>query len=186
MKKTSLILALLLVLSFSVFAMASVEEESGENKTVDQGSGTASGNVDKGDKSNAGGSVESGEAEDNTRLGKYSVVIDSCRLAKDYEGKDVVIVKFIFKNISNSTATSFAGAMEEAVYQNGVGLNEAYFLDDDANYSSDNQTKEIKKGASIEVEVAYVLEDTTSPIEVEVSEWLSWDDVTLTRTFTFE
>lgn len=185
MKKTSLILALLLVLSFSVFAMASTEEESSGDKTVDQGSGTASGSVDKGDKSEDSGSVSKDDASDNTRLGDYSIVIDSCRLAKDYEGKDVVIVKYIFGNVEDDDAVSFVATFNYEVYQNGVGLNEAYFVDDDANYSSDNQLKDIKKGATIEVEVAYVLEDTTSPIEVEVSEWLSWDDVTITKTFAF-
>ena len=30
--------------------------------------------------------------KDDDRIGDYSVVIDSCRLAKDYEDKDVVIV----------------------------------------------------------------------------------------------
>jgi len=185
MKKTSLILAILLVLSFSVFAMASVEDESSENKTVDQGSGTASGSVDKGSNNDASGSVSKGDDSDNTRLGNYSIVIDSCRLAKDYEGNDVVIVKYIFGNVSGDDAVSFVATLNYEVYQNGVGLNEAYFVEDDANYSSDNQLKEIKKGATIEVEVAYVLEDTVSPIEVEVSEWLSWDDVTLTKTFAF-
>ena len=48
--------------------------------------------------------------------------------------------------------------------------------DDSANYSADNQNKEIKKGASLEVEVAYVLNDTTRDLEVEISELFSYSD----------
>ena len=62
-------------------------------------------------------------------------------------------------------------------------MNESYFLDNSANYSSDNQNKEIKKGATIEVEVAYKLNDNFTPIEVEVKELFSFTDKTLTKTF---
>ncbi len=163
MKKViSLILALLLILSFAVFAMGSSESEE-----ADQGSGTA----------------QSAD-EDNSTLGDYSVEIDSCRLAKDYEGKDVVIVKYIFTNVSADNATAFYIAFEDTVYQDGIGLNKAYVLDDNANYSEDNQTKEIKAGASLDVEVAYELNDTTTDIEVEVKELISLSDKAITKTFT--
>ena len=62
-------------------------------------------------------------------------------------------------------------------------FNEAYVLKESANYEPDNQTKEIKKGATIEVEVAYELNDTTIDIEVEVKELFSFSDKTITKTF---
>lgn len=180
MKKfMSLIVTLLLVASFAVFALGSTEE-----KTADQGDGeksTVSQNV-----SNQGEeSVQQTEA-DNSSIGDYSVVIDSCRLAKDYQGKKVVIVKYIFTNVDDDEAASFYVTFDEAVYQNGVGLNEAYVLDDSANYSADNQTKEIKKGATIEVEVAYELNDETTDIEVEVKELFSFEDTTITKTLSIK
>lgn len=162
MKKTSIIMAILLVIAFSVFAVASTEDD--ENGNQGSGSGVSS------------------ESKDE-KLGDYSVVIDSCRLAESFDGKPVVIVKYIFTNNKNDDATSFSFAFDDAVYQNGVGLNEAYILKDSANFSMDNQTKEIKKGASIEVEVAYELNDTTTDIEVEVKELWSFNDKTLTKTF---
>lgn len=162
MKKIiSLILAVVIVFAFGVFGLAS-----GESGTSDQGSGSAEGSTTS-----------------NSDLGDYSVVIDSCRLAKDYADKSVVIVKYKFTNNSNDTATAFYIAFDDNVYQNGVGLNESYVLDDSANYTSDNQTKEIKKGATLEVEVAYELNDTTTDIEVEVKELFSFSDKTLTKTF---
>ena len=127
-------------------------------------------------------------ASDNTsdktnKLGDYSVEIKSCRLAEDYLGDPIVIVKYVFTNNDDNDPAAFYIALEDHVYQNGVGLNECYVADDSANYSSDNQTKEIKKGASIEVEVAYKLNDTTSDIEVEVSEWISFSSKKVTKTF---
>lgn len=124
--------------------------------------------------------------ESSNELGDYTVDIQSCRLAKDYEGKDVVIVKYLFTNVSNDTATSFTSAVNHEVFQGGVGLNQSLFLDDSANYNSDNSLKDIKKGASLEVEVAYELNDTTTDIEVEVSEFFSFDDAVVTKTFSLK
>ena len=119
----------------------------------------------------------------SSALGDYEVVIASCRLAEDYKGKPVVIVKYEFTNNGDDPA-AFWVSLDAEVYQNGIGLNECIFVDDSANYSSDNQTKEIKKGAKLSVEVAYVLNDTTTPIDVEVSELISFSDKKVTKTFT--
>ena len=74
-------------------------------------------------------------------------------------------------------------SLNTSVFQDGIGLNECYVADDSANYSSDNQSKEIKSGASLSVEVAYELNDSVTDIEVEVSEYLSWSDKKVTKTF---
>lgn len=156
MKKINALLMAALIAVFAVFALGSSDSEE-----KDQG------------KDSAG----------NDEIGKYSVVIDSCRLAEDYEGDPVVIVKYVFSNLDDDDAASFSLTFDDTVYQNGVGLNTAYVLDDSANYDADNQTKEIKKGASIEVEVAYELNDTTTDIDVEVKELFSFDETTITKTF---
>ena len=161
MKVSKWLIAVLVVAMFAVFALGS-----GESETADQGSGSA----------NTKATVAS-------EIGKYSVVIDSCRLAEAYDGKPVVIVKYIFTNVADENPTSFMVAFDDAVFQEGVGLNPAYILDDSANYSSDNQMKEIKKGASLEVEVAYELNDQEKEIEVEVMELFSFNDKKLTKTF---
>lgn len=166
MKRTlTLLLAVAVLLSFAVFALGS----SSETEPADQGNAAA-------DKDNAA-------ADDATSLGQYSVEIKSCRIAKDYEGDPVVIVLYGFSNVSAEESGSFMFCFDDVVYQNGVGLNECLFVDKSANYSADNQTKEIKKGATLDVEVAYELNDTTTDIEVEVKELFSFDDKTLTKTF---
>lgn len=173
MKRIKVLLSVMFIMMFMIFALGS-----GEESTVDQGSGTV-GESETGKK-------DAEKENTNGTIGDYSVVIDSCRLAKDFEGDPVVIVKYIYKNVSGDDAASFLTAFETTVYQDGVGLNESWFVDDSANYESDNQSKEIKKGASLEVEVAYELNDKKTDIEVEVKEWLGFDDTTVKKTFSIK
>lgn len=149
-----------LVICFGALAIAS-----GESTETDQGSGVAVAEPEEG------------------KLGNYNLEIKECRLAKDFEGKDVVIVKYGFTNNADEPA-SFTFAFDDGVYQDGVGLNQSFFVDDSANYNGDDQNKEIKKGASLDVEIAYELNDTTTDIEVEVKELISFNDSVIKKTFT--
>jgi len=142
---------------------------------------SGSGTDDQGDGSSGDGTITNNSSNN---LENYSVVIDSCRLAKDYEGNQIVIVKYKFTNNSNDPA-SFWLSIEDHVFQNGIGLNECYLVSDSANYSSDNQMKEIKKGATLDVEVAYTLNDSTTPIDVEVKELNIFSDKTISKRFSF-
>ncbi len=125
-----------------------------------------------------------GEAkpEANPNLGDSHIVIDSCRMAKDMDGSPIVIVKYLFTNHGDSSA-SFSLAVKDSVYQKGVGLMPAYFVDESANYSFDNMSKEIKPGITLEVEAAYTLNDTATPIEVEVEPLFSLSSEKVTKTF---
>lgn len=162
MKKIiSLFLTLLLLISFAAFALGSTES-SEEN----QGTGSAS--VDKGN------------------LGDYDVQINSCRVAMDYEGNPIIIVKYTFKNVADDEAASFSWSVSDKVFQNGIELEHCYSVDDSAGYKDESQSTNIKKGASLELEVAYTLKDTVSDIEVEVEELLSFDDKSVKKTFKLE
>ncbi|MBE6803257.1 MAG: DUF5067 domain-containing protein [Ruminococcaceae bacterium] len=162
MKKIKILSVILLSLLFVLFAMGSGEDTSTEQ---DQGSG-----------------VVATEDADNTSLGDYKVEILDSRMAKDYSGNDVIIIKYSFTNNSDSP-TAFYTAFEDNAYQNDIGLNDAILVEDSAEYSADNQTKDIKTGATLEVEVAYELNDTTSDVVVEVTEFLGFDDTVITKTF---
>ncbi len=164
-KLISALLCVCLLFAFGIFALGSGESAT---ESKDQGS-------DKATKADSA----------STKLGDYELIIDSCRLAKDYEGKDVVIVKYKYTN-NGDEATSFTIAFDDNVYQDGVGLNNAYVLNDSANYDEGNQTKDIQTGASIDVEVAYELNDTTTDIVVEVEELFSFNDNKITKTFSIK
>lgn len=163
MKLKKLLPLVLITALFALFALGSGESEP---TTVDQGDGSAD-----------------VSAEDKTTLGDYSVEISDCRVVKDYEGKPAIIVTYKYTNNSGDTPTSFFVAFDDAAYQDGVGLNEAYFLGDNVEYDSESQSKEIKKGSTIDVEVAYKLNDSETPVEIEISELFSFDDKTITKTF---
>ena len=158
-KLISLLLAVVLIVTFGLFALGSSDSSSD-----DQGSGTAD------------------ATESKSNIGEYTVEIKSCRIAKDYEHKPVVIVSYSFTNNAENPA-SFAYAFDDQVYQNGIGLNEAFILDDSVSWLKDNSTKEIQKGANLDVEMAYVLNDTTTAIEVEVKELFSFGNDSVKKTF---
>ena len=163
MKKfITILLAITLLLTFGLFALASTSSDD-ETKTQDSGT------------------VDAGNA-DNTSIGSYKVDIKSCRLAQDYEGKPIVIVMYGFTN-NGENAVSFSGAFTDKVYQDGVELEHCYFVDESANYASDNQNKDIKTGVTLDVEVAYTLNNSTSDIEVEIEEFISFNNTKITKTF---
>ncbi|MDD4700536.1 MAG: DUF5067 domain-containing protein [Oscillospiraceae bacterium] len=164
MKKIiNVLMAAVLLVTFGAFALGS-----GESTEKSQNSGTAS-NV----------------STDTTSLGDYKVEIMSCRLAKDYSGKDIVIIKYGFTN-NDDDSRAFFTAVNTEVFQGGVGLNNSYVTAEDANYSADNQTKEIKTGATLDVEVAYELNDNTTDLDVEVSELISLNKNKITKTFSIK
>ena len=135
--------------------------------------------VDGGDKKPA---QEKEDEASESNLGNYNIEIKSCRIVEDYEGKAVAIVTFAFTNNDNDSQ-AFWLAVEDHAYQDGIGLSESYFVADDVDYSSDNQMKEIKPGATLDVEVAYELNDETTDVEIEVSEYFSFNDKKITKTF---
>lgn len=107
-------------------------------------------------------------------LGDFAVTIKGFTLGKDYEGKPAVVITYEWTNNSKET-TSFAIPLTEQVFQAGIECEMAIMSSSD-NYNSDNYMKDIRPGATLEVQCAYVLNDTTSPIEVEVKESFSFAD----------
>ena len=97
MKKTKLLIAILVIALFAVFALGS-----SDSGTDDQGSQN----------------VNSSQGN----LGNYNVDINDCRVAQDYEGNPVIIIKYTFKNVADDDAASFDWSISDKAYQNGVEL----------------------------------------------------------------
>lgn len=107
-------------------------------------------------------------------VGAYHVEIKGAKLAKDYEENPVIVVTYAWTNNSEETTSAMTAIMGKA-FQGGIQLDSA-IVGDSKVYDSGASMKEIRPGATLDVQSAFVLRDTTSPVEVEVGEWLTWDD----------
>lgn len=113
--------------------------------------------------------ADAGNTSDNT-VGDYTCVVKGAEVCKDWEDKDAVLITYEFTNNSDS-AISFDVALDARAYQDGIGL-ETAILDDD----TDILDVDIKPGVTKEVKKAYVLRDTSTEIEIEISELISFSD----------
>ena len=125
------------------------------------------------------GSLAEEESTQPTRsnpadLGDYTVEIKNAAVAQDSDGNPAVVITYSWTNNSSETTSPFA-SISTAVFQNGVGMQSAFIYDDSV-YDSSAYMTDVRPGTTIDVQEAFSLQDTTSPIEVEVSEWLSSDE----------
>ena len=111
-----------------------------------------------------------GTAINANTVGNYGCVVKEAKLCKDYAGKDAVLITYEFTN-NGSEAISFDFALDDNVYQDGVGLERAYLEED-----TDDFDVSIKPGVTKDVRKAYLLRDTTTDLEIEITEWLSFSN----------
>ncbi len=142
----------------------------------------------------AGGSDETSTSTDNPsqvvdaeskqnadgEIGDYICKVKSADICKNWEGKQSVKVVYEFTN-NYSEPQSFDIALDTKLFQDGIGLESTFISGDDDNALYD---VEIKSGATKDVIKYYVLRDTTTPIEVEITELISFDDEKITTTIT--
>ncbi len=119
-------------------------------------------------------------------LGSYEVAIGDCEIVKDYDGNDTIAISIDFTN-NGEEATSFEGSMMYDVFQDGVELEttSVYVDDDSLDCLDDDAYKDIKPGKTIEVVVTKKLENTTSPVDIEIEELFGSDDKVV-KTFELE
>lgn len=112
-----------------------------------------------------------------TEINGYQCEILSAELGKKtYDNKPTIIITYKFTN-NSLNSSSFYTAFNDTVYQNGVECERSYNLEET------NEDKSIKPGASLEVKLDYTLNDTTTDVEVELTDWLSWDNTVISKTF---
>lgn len=107
-------------------------------------------------------------------LGDYTVESQSATITQDYEGNPAVVVDYSWTNNSSET-TSPLFSVTTSVVQDGVGL-ESALITDDSVYDSSMHMADVRPGTAIEVQEAFSLYNTTSPIEVEITEAFAWND----------
>lgn len=121
------------------------------------------------------------ELKSETTIGDYEVEVVDAIFCKDYEGKDTVIITYNFTNNSSNPA-SFDLALDAKAYQDGIGLENAYVLEDKYEDTDTLIDVEIKPGITKEVRKAYLLRDNVTDIDIEITELISFDDESISFT----
>lgn len=95
------------------------------------------------------------------------VEINNAVCIEDTYGYPIIVVSYTWTNTAEDYASPLYSIMESA-YQNGVSLDNVYFLDDEF-YDIYSKNKEIAPGQSLDVYVAYYLDDIYSPVTFEIT-----------------
>ena len=114
-------------------------------------------------------SAESSEesSEEETEAAEFVFAINSTSLGKDYEDKDVLIIKYDFTNNSDE-ATSFTFACQDTVFQDGIECDSTVIGCDDID--SQEQLNDIQPGKTYTVTIGYHISDTSKPVDVVITD----------------
>lgn len=116
------------------------------------------------------------EPENPNAIGDYVVTLSDYKIVQDYDGNDVLIVTYDYTN-NSSEPTAFDIAFITHAYQNGVEVEKCYMsysIEDD--YDSSLQSANIQPGVTSSVQEAYYVTDMSTPIQLEVGLFLSFED----------
>lgn len=114
-------------------------------------------------------------------LGDYYVKIVDFMLAEDYEGNPAIVITYEFTN-NGAEAANFMFSTSTKAFQDGIELSTAVLMGVDG-YDSESSMKDIKTGATITVQNAFLLDSETSPVEIEVTELISFNTAMVAKTF---
>ena len=123
------------------------------------------------------------------QIGSYELFYKGAKIMTDYDGNDAIVVTMDFTNNSKEN-TSYLWSFIETATQNDAELTGAtIFLSEDSFETvTDSQFSEVAAGETLEVQLAYVLADLTSEVELQWEELLgsksgklTIDPTTLTR-----
>ena len=100
------------------------------------------------------------------KLGDYELLYKSACIMEDSDGNDAIVLTLDFTNNGKENA-SYLWSVNETLMQNGTELEVTTVFQ---NYDSfetviDSQFTDIAPGTTLEVRTAYLLHDTTSPVE---------------------
>lgn len=154
-----------------VFALTMVVALSAcTTETTDSKSSKAESSAAESKEESAESSEESSEEE--TETAEFTFAINSTSFGKDYEDKDVLIIKYDFTNNSDE-ATSFTFACQDTVFQDGIECDSTVIGCDDID--SQEQLNDIQPGKTYTVTVGYHISDTSKPVDVVVTDLFGRD-----------
>lgn len=97
-------------------------------------------------------------------IGEYHVALLSLERAKEYNGNPAVVLTIMFTN-NGKDDDSYSLSIRTGLFQNGIELSRAISIDKEID--TWGPLKDIRPGASLEIQEAYVLIDENAPIEIE-------------------
>lgn len=115
-------------------------------------------------------------------LGDYYVEIKSAVLTADYGGSPAILITYSWTNNSQETTNALTVFIERA-FQDGVQLDSATILSTNPQYSAGTALRDVRPGASTDVQRAYLISDSGSPVEFEVFEFMGDDENAVSMTF---
>lgn len=122
----------------------------------------------------------SAAASDGKNIAEWAdsrVEIKSAFLSTDYDGNSVIVVNFSWTNNSDET-TSAAWSTICKAFQNGIEIESAYLVESPS-YDAGPHLADVRPGTTIDVQYAFVLSDTTSPVEVEIENAMNFDETSI-------
>lgn len=115
-------------------------------------------------------------------LGDYYVEIKSAVLTTDYSGNQAILITYSWTNNGKETTNALSAFIERA-FQDGVQLDSATILSTNPQYSAGTALRDLRPGATTDVQRAYLLPQDSSPVEFEVFEFLGDADTGVTMSF---
>lgn len=106
----------------------------------------------------------------------YKVTYNSFSLSSDYEGNTVIIENLTFENLSQEARPFFTTA-SVTMYQDGIELENAYFVN---GYDAGLSQRKLQQGGILDIQEAHILRNTTSPVYIEISDWISINGIKYT------
>ena len=99
-------------------------------------------------------------------LGDYELLYKGACIMEDSDGNDAIVLTLDFTNNGKENA-SYLWSVNETLMQNGTELEVATVFQDYDSFETviDSQFTDIAPGTTLEVRTAYLLHDTTSPVE---------------------
>lgn len=114
-------------------------------------------------------------------LGDYELLYKGACIMEDSDGNDAIVLTLDFTNNGKENA-SYLWSVNETVMQNGVELEVATVFTDYDTFETviDGQFTDVAPGTTLEVQTAFVLNDTTSEIKATFEELLGSKKGTIT------
>lgn len=132
-----------------------------------------------------GETIESGDPDAllgspvSGNVGNMSVTVMGYKFAEDLNGIDSIMVEY--EVVNNGDEPTFFYYLDHKAFQNGVQLTNSFGKTDE--YDNQEMILEIQPGGIHNVHCLYNLDNTTDPVEIQVSDMMQLSEEEITTTF---